>query len=251
MFAVICWMLLATAGFAQVSDQPMGIPALGIPSVIVTNDLSITPLTVESLVTITDDTYCACLSGCSVVPVTLLSFEGVRKNTLQVNLFWKTENEFQNKGFEVQRSLGSTTAFAPVTFVPAKATNASKKEYSLPDANDYAGISYYRLKQLDLDGRFEFSETIAVNGYSNAASLSVFPNPADDKLVATIYALKQTTAVLLLTDATQKRHYTQSIQLTRGMNTVTLPVAHLPAAIYLVKVVTQEGEVLSARFIKL
>jgi hypothetical protein len=251
MYAIGLLMLLASVSLAQVNRQPLGIPKLGIKPLAETKSLAPAPLSIESISNITGNTSCPCMSGCIVLPVKLLSFDGLRKNAEQVNLFWKTTNEFQNKGFEVQRSLGNTAAFVPVAFVPAKAANAAVNEYELRDPNNYAGISYYRLRQVDLDDRFVFSETIAIKGYAHAPALGVYPNPVTDKGIATVYAVKQTRALLVITDATQKRLHTQNIALTTGNNVVSFPAAHLPAGIYFIKIVLHESQPLSAKFIKL
>ena len=251
MYAAGLLMLLASVSLAQVKRPPLGIPNLGIKPLAERETLGPAPLGIESILNITENTSCPCLSGCSVLPVKLLSFDGLRKNAELVKLYWKTTNEFQNKGFEVQRSLGNTTAFVPVAFVPAKAANAAVNEYELRDPNDYAGISYYRLRQVDLDERFVFSETIAVKGYAQTVSLGVHPNPVTDKGIATIYAVKKTTALLIITDATQRRLHTQNIALTTGNNVVSFSAAHLPAGIYFIKIVLPESQLLSTKFIKL
>lgn len=244
-------LLLASAGVTQAQPQPLGIPGLAIKSLAPANNLAVAPLTIESIRVIAADIECDCMSGCVVLPVKLLSFEGRRINTGLVMLNWKTTNEFQNKGFEVQRSLGNTSNFQPIGFVPAKTTGSYVYEYELPDNNNYSGISYYRLKQVDLDEQFSFSETIAIKGYGQEAALGLYPNPVADKLVADIFMVKNTKAVLIVTDAAQKKLYTQNIQLSKGINLVNIPAAHLSGGIYFVQVVQQEGSMLSAKFIKL
>jgi hypothetical protein len=247
LIAGILLLLPVSATYAQ-----MGIPTLGIGSPAPVQSLTLATLAIESNQVITGLTNCSCTNGCGVVlPVTLLSFEGRRINPELVKLNWKTANEFQNKGFEVQRSLGNITAFRPVGYVPAQTSGAPEYEYELPDNNNYGGTSYYRLKQVDLDDHFTYSETVAVKGYANQASLALYPNPVAEKLVADIFAVSRSEAVLMITDATQKKIYSQPIHLNKGINLVDLPATGLRAGVYFVQVISQESGVLSAKFIRL
>ena len=215
-------------------------------------DLSVKKLAIPTNQLITGLTECACSTGCNVVlPVTLLSFEGRRLNAELVKLNWKTTNEYQNKGFEVQRSLGNTTGFRSIAFVPAQTGGAPEYEYELPDNNNYTGISYYRLKQVDIDDDFTFSETVAVKGYASEPSLALYPNPVADKLVADIFSVENTHATLIITDATQKKLYSQPVLLKKGINLLTVPAAALSSGIYFVQLITEGKERLGGKFIKL
>ncbi|RYY69919.1 MAG: T9SS type A sorting domain-containing protein [Chitinophagaceae bacterium] len=249
--AGILLLLNPAALFSQGSRPLLGIPSLAIKSNIPSTSLAPARLLIETNQLITGLTNCNCLSGCAVLPVKLLSFEGRRVNTALVQLDWKTANEYQNKGFEVQRSLGNTREFRPIAFVPAQTTGGLRYEYALPDNNGFSGISYYRLKQIDLNEAFTFSETIAIKGYDKEASLSLYPNPVSDKLTANIFSLLPGTAVLSITDATQKKLYTQTLRLNKGLNLIALPARSLLSGVYFVQVVSEEMNVLSGKFIKL
>jgi hypothetical protein len=114
-------------------------------------------------------------SGANPLPVTLVSFEGKRLNTEQVELTWRTAQEINNKGFEIQRSFDNRQ-FETVGFVDGAGTTNTAKNYRWTDNN--AQSAYYRLKQIDSDvaGRFEFSRQIFVQGTGNQ-TLTLFPNP--------------------------------------------------------------------------
>lgn len=119
-----------------------------------------------------------CNAACTdIYPVTGLNLQGQRLNPSSVNLNWFTLMETNNKGFYVQRSLSSANAFKTVGFVPGAGTTSQKKTYTFLDTNNYPGISYYRLQQVDNDGAFVFSNTISIKGISTG-SLIIMPNPA-------------------------------------------------------------------------
>ena len=94
------------------------------------------------------------------VPVELTSFSA---NILDnnVSLTWQTATELNNKGFEIQRkALGSE--FTVIAFVNGNGTTTQMNEYSYIDKNLEQGKYFYRLKQIDLDGQYNYSQTIEV-----------------------------------------------------------------------------------------
>ncbi len=122
-----------------------------------------------------EDTY-LCRSP-EPLPVTLLYFKAERIDAGQVMLNWETSNETNNLGFEVERSMTSATNFYNIGFIDGKANSSEKQTYSLVDLNASDAVTYYRLKQLDLNGDFEYSKIIAVKGFKIALSIVPVPNP--------------------------------------------------------------------------
>lgn len=96
----------------------------------------------------------------SVVPVELTSFVASASNG-QVQLNWTTATELNNKGFEVQRS-SSDNQFVTVGFVNGNGTTAQTHSYSFADENIIPGVYSYRLKQIDFDGGYEYSNVVEV-----------------------------------------------------------------------------------------
>lgn len=109
-----------------------------------------------------------------VLPIELLNFEG--RNTEGGNLLtWQTASETQNKGFDIERST-DVIYFEKIGFVLGNGTTIQKQDYFFKDES-FEGVVYYRLKQLDFDGRFEYSKIISIGGKGKTV-LSVFPNPS-------------------------------------------------------------------------
>ncbi len=193
---------------------------------------------------------CRCSYGCRVLPVTLLSFDGVRQNTVHVLLHWETTNEYQNTGFNVERSLGTATFFNNVGFVSAQLNNNTKKKYALNDPNNYDGISYYRLKQIDLDGNFTYSKIITVSGYSHKPTLKLYPNPAVKNIMVETYFATSGTAKLWITDAAQKLLLVHNFSYNKGSNFISVPVSSLSSGLYFIKILNNENVFLNDKFIK-
>lgn len=116
-----------------------------------------------------------------VLPVTLLNFLATRENETSVRLAWKTASETNNKGFEIERRLGNETEFTYNGFEASKAAGGnsqSQLQYTYRDGNSFAGITYYRIKQVDLDNHYAYTGIKAVKGLSSTmVDISIMPNP--------------------------------------------------------------------------
>lgn len=115
------------------------------------------------------------------LPVTLLSFDARRLTKVKVQVNWETVMEQNNAGFEVERRLDGEPSFVRIGFAPTKAiagNSSSRIDYSYTDANGFAGISYYRLKQVDINSQFTYTHIKAVKGMGDTqVSVMLFPNP--------------------------------------------------------------------------
>ena len=111
-----------------------------------------------------------------VVPVELLRFEG--KNTEGGNfLTWQTASEVNNKGYDIERSRNGQD-FQSIGTVKGIGKAAT---YNFVDANPYNSINYYRLKQMDFDGKETLSKVISVQA-KGSDKLKVYPNPVSNTL---------------------------------------------------------------------
>ncbi|MGN7886850.1 T9SS type A sorting domain-containing protein [Dyadobacter sp. 22481] len=111
------------------------------------------------------------------LPVTLVSFEGKTEKN-QTKLTWKTTSETNNKGFEIERSADART-FEKIGFVDGSGDTKDDQFYHFTDLSPLA-TCYYRLKQLDYDGKFEHSKVIVVR--AGKAVINIYPNPAQTEL---------------------------------------------------------------------
>ncbi|OGU31367.1 MAG: hypothetical protein A2057_03800 [Ignavibacteria bacterium GWA2_35_9] len=115
-----------------------------------------------------------------VVPVELTSFTGVISNGV-VTLQWQTATEKNNKGFDVQRKIG--TSWETISFLNGKGTSSEINKYSYSDnlsKLNVAGNVSYRLRQIDLDGTVTYTKEVSVSYTSAPKSFSLsqnYPNP--------------------------------------------------------------------------
>lgn len=113
----------------------------------------------------------------SPLPVTLVAFTATPQNG-KVVLNWETSAEINNDYFTVQRS-PDATRWDDIARVNGNGNTSTDSWYTATDATPLSGISYYRLKQTDLDGNTHFSPIRAVD-LSAAAGIHAWPNPTVD-----------------------------------------------------------------------
>jgi hypothetical protein len=164
-----------------------------------------------------------------VLPVTLISFEAKANTNNQAQLKWVTANEVNFEKFEIEKSADASTF---KTIGQVKATGENK--YTYLDETPIDNTNYYRLKMIDLDGKFNYSKVIAAN-VTTAEPLLVYPNPAKDQI--TIDLNNPNFSVDLL-DATGKNVFKKS----NIANKITISTKDVTNGLYFVKVRSADGK---------
>jgi photosystem II stability/assembly factor-like uncharacterized protein len=111
------------------------------------------------------------------IPVELTSFTAeTTENKIILN--WTTATELNNQGFELDRSFDNET-FEKIGFVPGFGTTTESKSYTYKIDEFDSGIQYYRLKQIDFDGTYEYSEVIEIEAITpeQFTLFQNYPNP--------------------------------------------------------------------------
>jgi len=193
--------------------------------------------------------------GCTPTPVSLLSFTGAKENAVNV-LSWTTAHEVNNAGFELQRSADGIN-FSKLAFVNSKGDNGnsgSQLTYGFKDERPFSvGVSYYRLKQVDKDGKSSFSNIVTIDrGRSNKLELvTLYPNPAKDKINLKLISPKTDKVTVIVTDVTGKVVTSNNTPVAGGENLLSINVQSLAKGSYFVKVVCADGcETAIQRFVK-
>ena len=116
----------------------------------------------------------------TTLPVELLHFKGIftQKGNL---LTWATVSEKNNDHFDIERSTDAKT-FSKIGVQKGYGTTSQAQNYDYLDTNPFAGVNYYRLKQVDTDGQFTYSKTVSVEMGKRDKNINIFPNPVSNDL---------------------------------------------------------------------
>jgi hypothetical protein len=168
----------------------------------------------------------------TVLPVNLLYFSAEKQQSNAL-LSWKTATEVKSSGFVIERSNDART-WAEIGFVASKTNPGKELSYNFLDEKPMRGDNFYRLKQLDIDGAFEYSQVQLVR-FDKAQQLQIVPNPASSDFV--IKGLHGNNNIAIANVAGQVLVNTR----TEGVGEQLIQVAHLPAGMYFVTVKNDDG----------
>ncbi len=185
----------------------------------------------------------------SVLPVNLLDFKALMVGN-QVNLLWTTANEVNMQQYIVERSVDGNH-FSPVAKVGAKG-GAVTNQYSIADDVTFlnGATIYYRLKQVDNAQQAKLSKIISLKTKPGSmVMLHVSPNPAQGFVYLSINVLRETNAVIKMTDGFGRPVYVSKTKLFAGVTTVSLNnLSAYAAGTYTIQVIF-DTKILSQRLL--
>ncbi len=172
------------------------------------------------------------------LPIFLTDFKVSLNQQGKAVLNWASALEIDSKSYTIEKSTNGVN-FNEAGQVAASGTTRSTSNYSFTDKNAIAGRTYYRLKMLDIDGKFEYSKVVSVNGKVGNV-VTVGPNPFITSIQLYGIASTELSAknVQVLNAVGQQVAYKVT-----GANTITLDAA-APAGVYIIKLKTQQFKML-------
>lgn len=172
----------------------------------------------------------------STLPVSLVSFTGKYTNNT-VQLRWTTASEKGNSHFEIQRS-DNKTSFQNILKVEGNGNSTTRIDYSAFDNSPLSGTNYYRLKQVDFDGKESFSDIIAINTTLNPESALKIINQKG-LLNASFYNNNKNTEVeVIVTDIKGSKILNKKIQVSHGLNQISIQLPQLSSGVYVLAIGT-------------
>jgi len=124
-----------------------------------------------------------CPSCTSALPIKLLDFTAVFINNESVKLDWQTVSEINNDYFTIEKSKNGYE-FEELIKIDGAGESSTLLRYSTFDNDPYFGVSYYRLKQTDFDGKFEYFDVRSITN-TTENDMKIFPNPATKEITIT------------------------------------------------------------------
>ena len=163
---------------------------------------------------------------CTIIPLELLSFNA-RSDSKTASLTWTTAQERDFSHFEIERSTSSAKGFEKVGTVKGS-NRATQANYTFTDPLSTNAVSYYRLKMVDLNGSFKYSNVAAVSS-NNAKNVLFSPNPAQKELNIDYPIVKSTATVKI---AAIDGRILATKTLTEGSTNTSLDVSALQSGFY-------------------
>jgi hypothetical protein len=180
-----------------------------------------------------NQTPCASLT---VLPIELLNFTA-EKNKSIVDIKWSTTSELNNNYFTVEKAKDGIN-FEFVAKVTGAGNSNTLKKYVTQDEKPYQGVSYYRLKQTDFDGKFKYSKIAVVDFLNADDGLKIYPNPTND--IVTIDFLEQLSPQSTLVSLTNVYGQQLSLNQIISKNQVKMDLSKLPSGIYFIGITLGE-----------
>ncbi|GEO12067.1 reprolysin-like metallopeptidase [Segetibacter aerophilus] len=179
-----------------------------------------------------------CTYQASALPVNWVTFTADKKQDKTVALQWSAINEINNKSYEIEKSIDGIS-FGFVGEVNA-ANGVGLQQYSFNDVKPNKGDNYYRLKQVDKDGKYSYSKIVKVELQESAANFMIFPNPAVDK--STVRVLTETKQLTItLSNAAGKLVYKRDAGFVSAGQEFEIPVKGFSKGLYVLTLSTEKG----------
>jgi hypothetical protein len=178
-----------------------------------------------------------------ILPVQLINFTSSILNKT-VNLQWETTAEINSDYFLIERSSDGINNFSNIGKVTAAGNSNSIKQYSFID-NDPFSVNYYRLKEVDLNGKYTYSKILQVN-MPQSQALNIIGNPVQNSLQVQVNVSTSQTNYLSIFDFTGRRLKAFNAQ--KGIQRID--VSALQDGIYVLQMITADGQVYEKTFVK-
>lgn len=173
------------------------------------------------------------------LPIELVDFTAKKLNN-STELAWSTSSERNNSHFEIERSADGRN-WSNIGEVKGNDTQERVNNYTFRDERPLSGMNYYRLKQVDFNGNYEYSRAVSVRFSDRTLGLSVSPNPATDRL--TIQGINTENGILEVVDPS-------GVVMMTVRNATAINVGTLAPGTYVLRYQSEDGETSQCRFVK-
>ncbi len=190
------------------------------------------------------------------LPIQLVSFTADKVNNgLAALLQWTTATEINNDRFEVESAsstAGDELVFNQIGVVKGNGTSTVTHQYSFTDdAAGKTGTIYYRLRQVDEDGSYTYSDIRAVDfGDSGLLQSAVYPNPATDQLHYTVTSPDERSVTVSISNIIGQEIFVQTVVFSPGQNHLSFDIGSLAQGTYILNIRTAGEEATHLKFEK-
>ncbi|MEI6853578.1 MAG: T9SS type A sorting domain-containing protein, partial [Bacteroidota bacterium] len=165
------------------------------------------------------------------LPVKLLSFDA-KCNKNDVVISWSTATESNNDYFTLERSIDAEN-WQSITVIDGAGNSNEVLHYEFTDKGSYNGLSYYRLKQTDFDGKFEvFSPVSVVCNTDEQSDINIYPNPFKQEVIISYSNLMEGKGSVKVYDMLGNIVVDKMIELSQGSQNYVLDLSSLAGGLY-------------------
>jgi hypothetical protein len=186
-------------------------------------------------ITVLDATYGLIFIGSTTLPVQLVQFIANKNDDGSVKLSWATSQEQNSNYYDVERS-GDQADWTTIGSVKAKGYASTTSNYSFTDKLPLDGNGYYRLKMVDLDGKFKYSNTVSVSSSKNNQALVIYSNPFSDQIRMKVNVSRAQDLIMTVSDMVGKTYINQSYHAQAGDNFVNLQPNVSSGGMYILRI---------------
>ncbi len=175
------------------------------------------------------------------LPVELISLTADCNSNL-VDIYWQTASEINNAGFILERSNDAKT-YSKIGFIAGAGNSNILINYAFSDINPANGNNYYRLKQIDNDGKFSYSNVVLAscnNDNSLEPSFIVYPNPSKDFINVSAENMPGETTVINIYNVLGSLVCQKKENSASGSAFAQFDLSNLPPAMYMVKIISAD-----------
>ena len=182
------------------------------------------------------DNIRATICNNSTLPLKLIKFDIAKKTDNNVEISWITTSEVSVSRYEVEASINASV-FYKISTVTSKGNNYPS-QYTWQDIqSNKTGTVFYRLKMVDKDGLFTYSNVKSIKfSELKAGLINIFPNPAVNKINISVNAEVQENITLLITNMYGQKIIQKTILINQGINNIEQDVRNLTQASYIVSI---------------
>ncbi len=184
-----------------------------------------------------------------VVPIELFTFKARKVDERVAEIKWVTLSEVDHSHYIVERSTDGVN-FDILTRKKGIGGPETRAEYEVYDTEPAIGVNYYRMKSVDLNGEFTYSQIESVTFREQTVkSLLAFPNPASIEAFVAINAKKDVNAKMQVYDMEGHELLRSSLNIKKGYHKQALNISELSSGIYMIMISDQGGEIASTKLV--
>lgn len=189
------------------------------------------------------------VSMLDALPVKWISLNGRNENQNNY-IYWTVSDQINNEYFEVQASADGAD-FLPIGRVNGAINANGILEYYFIHENVKTPQMYYRIKQVDMDGRFTYSPVLRIaSGNIAADAMKLSPNPVIDRTSLLVTSATAEDIELRILNFAGQPVYTKNMFLQKGFNSVTIDLSSQPAGMYVLELGNKNGQKQVIKFLK-